>query len=81
MLIAGWPAHPNQESRVAGNAVADCAKARKMDEESFLKDRGQRVIKVGCFGKAPKFFGDFRSLGREPEEIWEHAKSLVDATL
>jgi hypothetical protein len=36
--IAGGAAKSHQETNVTGNAVADCAKARQVDEKPFLKD-------------------------------------------
>jgi len=39
ILIASRPTKPNQETGMAGDAVADCTKTRKIDEKSFLKNR------------------------------------------
>src|SRR5271168_3876092 len=74
VLIACGPPKPNQETGVASDAVADCTKARKKDEKPFLKNRGERVVEIGCLGKPPQFFGDLGSLRRELEKVRKHAK-------
>jgi hypothetical protein len=66
---------------VAGDAVADSAKARKIDEKSFFENRWQGVIKIGGLSKSPQSFGDLRSLGRKSEEVRKHAKPLIDVPL
>jgi hypothetical protein len=66
---------------MAGDAVADGTKARKIDEKSLLENRMQRVIQIGSLGKSPQFFGDLGSLGREPEEVRKHTKPFIDEPL
>src|SRR5579864_3648709 len=38
--IASGSAKPHQETNMTGNAVADCAKARQVDEKTLLKNGG-----------------------------------------
>jgi hypothetical protein len=80
-LIASRETKSNQETGVAGDAVADCTKARKIDEEPFLKNRGEGIIEIGCLSKSPKFFGYLGSFGCDPEEVWKHATALIDPPL
>lgn len=59
--------------------VADRAKARKVNEKTLLKNRGQRVVEVGGLCESPQLFNDLGSLRSEPEEIWNNSKSFLDA--
>jgi hypothetical protein len=66
---------------MASDAVADCAKARQVNEKPFLKNGGQRIVEVGSLCEPPQFLNDLRSLRCEPEEIWKNPESLPYATL
>jgi hypothetical protein len=54
---------------MTGNAVADGAKARQVDEKTLFKNSRQRIVEVGCLRESPQFLTDLGSLGREAEEI------------
>src|SRR5450432_2214946 len=73
-------AESQQETDVTTDAVADCAKARQVDEKAFLKDGGQRIIEVSGLGETPQFFGDLEGLGRKTEKIGKDPESLFYAT-
>jgi hypothetical protein len=79
--IASGTAKSYKESYVTCNAIADCAKAREVDEKTLLENRGQRIVEVGSFCEAPQFFGDLRSLRCETEEIGKDSESLGYAIL
>jgi hypothetical protein len=81
VLVASRPTKSNQETGVAGDAVAHCTKSRKIDEKSFLKNEGKRVIEIGRLSKSPEFFGYLGSLGLQPKEIRKHTKALIDVPL
>ena len=55
----GCRPHPRGSVRRAsgfvltGNTVANSAKAREINEKTFLKQRRQGIIEVGSLGKAP----------------------------
>src|ERR1700687_6476705 len=79
MLVTSGTTKSYQEASVTDNAIADCAEARQMDEETFLKKGWQRIVEVGGLGKFPQFLSDLGSLGREAQKIWQHSASLGDA--
>ena len=62
---------------MARNAIADSAETRQVDEKSFLKNRGQGIVKVGCLGKPTQFFSDLGSFGGEAEEVRKDAEALL----
>jgi hypothetical protein len=62
---------------MTSNAVADCAKARQVDEQTLLKNGGQRTIEVGSLCESPQFLNDFGSLRCEAEEIGKNPKPLL----
>jgi hypothetical protein len=67
----------HQESDVTGDAIADSAETRQVDEKSFLENRGQGIVKVGCLGKPPQFFSDLGSFGSKPKEVREDAEAFL----
>jgi hypothetical protein len=79
MLVTSRTTKTYQKANVTGNAIADRAEARQMDEETFFKKRRQRIVKVGGLGKSPEVLDDLGSFGPEAEEIWQHSESLADA--
>jgi len=79
--IASGPAKSYKESYVTCNAIADCAKAREVDEKTLLKNGGQRIVEVGSFRESPQFLSDLRSLGSETEEIRKNPKSPLNTLL
>ncbi len=58
------------------DAIADCAKAREMNEKTLLKNGGQRIVEVGSFCESPQFLSDLGSLRREAEEIRKNPESV-----
>ena len=76
--IAGRTAKSYKKPYVTCNAIADCAKARQVDEKTFLKNGGQRIVEVGSFRESPQFLGDLGSLRCEAKEIRKNPKSLLD---
>jgi hypothetical protein len=62
---------------VARDAIADWAETRQVDEKSFLKNRGQRIVEVGCLGNPPQFFSDLGGFGGEAEEVREDAEAIL----
>jgi hypothetical protein len=62
---------------VARDAIADSAETRQVDEKSFLENRGQGIVEVGCLGKPPQFFSDLGSFGGEAEEVREDAEAIL----
>ena len=77
--IARGTAQSHQETNVTANAVAGGAKARQVDEETLLKNGGQRIVEIGSFCESPQFLSDLGSLRCEPEEIWKNPESLLYA--
>ena len=77
--VACRTAKSYQKANVTRNAVADGAKARQVDEKTFLKNRGQRIVKVGSFRESPQFLCDLGSLRCEPEEIGKNPESFLYA--
>jgi hypothetical protein len=63
------------------DAIADCAKAREMNEKTLLKNGGERIVEVGSFCESPQFLSDLGSLRCEAEEIRKNPESLLYATL
>jgi hypothetical protein len=63
---------------MTSNAIADCAKAREMDEKTLLKNGGQRIVEVGSFCESPEFLGDLRGLRCKTEEIGKNSKSFLN---
>jgi hypothetical protein len=66
---------------MTSNAVADCAKARQVDEQTLLKNGGQRTIEVGSLCESPQFLNDLGSIRSEAEEIWENPESPLNTFL
>jgi hypothetical protein len=79
--ITGRMAKPNQKANMTSNAVADCAKARQVDEEALFKSGGERIIEVGSLCESPQFLSDLRSLRNEAEEIGQNPESRFYAIL
>jgi hypothetical protein len=65
---------------MAGDAIADGAKARKMYEKPLFENRWKGIVQVGDLRKSPEFLRDLRCFGRKPEEIWKDAETLADST-
>jgi hypothetical protein len=63
------------------DAIADCAKARQVNEKTLLKNGGQRIVEVGGFCESPNFLSDLRSLRCEAKEIGKNPESLLDTLL
>jgi hypothetical protein len=64
---------------MTGNAIADCTKARQVDEKPFLKNGGQRIVEVGSFCESPQFLNDLGGFRCEAEEIWKNPESPLYA--
>src|SRR4029077_20044555 len=79
--IASGTAKSHQETNMTSNTVADCAKARQVDEKTLLKNGGQRIVEIGSLCESPQFLNDFRSRRREAEEIGKNPESLLYAVL
>jgi len=79
--IAGRTTKPHQETYVTCNAIPDCAKARQVDEETLLENRGERIVEVSSLCETPQFFNNLGSLSREAEEIGKDSESLFDAII
>jgi hypothetical protein len=63
------------------DAIANCAKAREVNEKTLLKNGGQRIVEVGSFCESPQFLSDLGSLRCEAEEIRKNPESLLYAIL
>jgi hypothetical protein len=63
------------------NAVADGAKARQVDEETLLKNGGERIVEVGGLCESPQFLSDLRSLRCEAKEIGKNPEPLLYSLL
>ena len=66
---------------MTSNAVADCAKARQVDEKTLLKNGRQRIVEVGSLCESPQFLSDLGSLRCEEEEIGKNSESLLYSLL
>jgi hypothetical protein len=63
------------------DAIANCAKAREVNEKTLLKNGGQRIVEVGSFCESPQFLTDLGNLRCEAEEIRKNPESLLYAIL
>lgn len=79
--VAGGAAESDQETNMASNAVADCTKARQVNEKTLLEDGGQRIIEIGSLRKPPQHFNDLGSFGCDAKEIRKNPESLPYAIL
>jgi|SRR6185369_5839737 len=77
--IASGTAKSYQETNMTGNAVADRAKARQVDEKALLENGGKRIVEVGSFRESPQFLSDLGCLRSEAEEIWKDPESPLYA--
>jgi hypothetical protein len=66
---------------VTTDAIADCAKAREVNEKTLLKNGGQRIVEVGSFGESPEFLSDLGNLRCEAEEIRKKPEPLLYSLL
>ena len=73
--IARRAAKSHQETNVTSNAVADCAKARQVDEKTLLEEGREGIVEVGSLCESPEFLSDFGSFRRKAEEIWKNPES------
>jgi hypothetical protein len=48
-----------------------------MDEQTLLKNGGQRIVEVGGSCESPKLLGDLGSLRCEAEEVGQNPKPLL----
>ena len=65
---------------MTSNTVADCAKAREVDEKTLLKNGGERIVEIGCLCESPQFLCDLGSLRGEAEEVGKNTESPADAS-
>ena len=68
-------AAPHQKGAVAHDATAHIAKAREIDEQPLLEERGNRVVEVSGLGKLPKPFDDLWRVRGGGEEVWHQAET------
>jgi len=73
--VASRPAQPHQETYVTRDAIADSAETRL--EKSFLENREQGIVKIGCLGNPPQFFSDLGCFRGEAKEVREEAGNPV----
>ena len=62
---------------MTSNAVADCAKAREMDEKTLFKDGRQRIVEIGSLRESPQFLSDLGRLRCKAKEIWQNPESRL----
>ena len=77
--VASRTAKSHQETRVTGDAVANCAKAGQVNKKPLLKNRGEGIIEVGRLCECPKFCCDLGSFRCEAKEIRDDPESLLYA--
>ena len=79
--VTGRVASPHKKGAMAHDAITNLAEARKVDEQSLLKQRRDGVIEVCRLGEFPQSFDDFGRVRRRREKIWHQAKAAGDLTL
>src|ERR1700748_2735031 len=76
--IACRSPEPDEETGMAGDAVADLAETGQVDEQSLLEERRKRGVGGNEFAESPEVRHDLWCVGDEPEEVRQHAEACFD---
>jgi hypothetical protein len=66
---------------VSRDAIPRFAKAREVDKQPFLEERGDRSVQIGRLREQPQLACDKRGIRSRAEKIWNKPKARGDLAL